>query len=859
MSVVPARIAFALLAVFSILASALFRPAAAAAAVDIDFVRVVDPANVCDMQFVCAGEVDRVYEISTFEVTNLQYTEFLNSVAASDPNGLYSTSMDISRSGADGSYTYASLNDQLPVIYVSLFDSLRFANWLHNGKPSGDQDETTTEDGAYTLLGSNPGGVVRNPSALFFLPNDDEWYKAAYYDPALNSGNGGYYAYPTRSNTPTMCTFPPVATPNFANCNHSQAVLVGLFTGSASPWGSFDQGGNLWERVEGDQVTSGVIRGGSWEDGGAQFLESSAFSFIPSTTQIGSVGFRVARVPDPFMTVGDPGNAPDDTSFGAVDHVYEIGTYEVTYGEWAEFLNAIAATDPTGLYDAAMDILRSGSDGSFSYAATDATAPVTRVSFFDAIRYANWLHNGKPSGTQNATTTEDGAYTLLGQNPLDVTRNPEARVFLPSENEWYKAAYYDPDLNGGLGGYYDYPAGSDVPLVCANPTPTPNSGSCAAAALEIVGSYTGSPSPSGSFDQGGNANEWTDQLLGDLRRVLRGGSSGLGSVATSSGSREGTAATLGTSSSIGFRVARIPNPWRTIGDPGNACDSRFNGCFGAVADVYDIGTFEVTQAEYTEFLNAVAASDPNALYSANMDIVRSGSNGSFTYTTAFPTEAVSNVSSFAALRYANWLHNGKPSGAQNAATTEAGSYTLLGQNPTDVTRNAGGHFFLPTEDEWYKAAYYDRLLDVGTGGYYDYPTASDVQVTCAPPSAAANQANCAGSGLFETIVGSYTGSPSPWGTFDQGGNVQEWNEAIDDPGERIIRGGSRGSTPGDLSADFRFGIDAASQCCGFRLVRVPEPSGTTLALAAVSTLAALARRRMIQRSKPRRSSAATPC
>ena len=76
--------------------------------------------------------------------------------------------------------------------------------------------------------------------------------------------------------------------------------------------------------------------------------------------------------------------------------------------------------------------------------------------------------------------------------------------------------------------------------------------------------------------------------------------------------------------------------WVTVGDPGNACETQSQGCFGAVNDEYRIGKFEVSTAQYVEFLNAVAATDTNALYNTSMGsgfggITRSGSSGSFSY------------------------------------------------------------------------------------------------------------------------------------------------------------------------------------------------------------------------------------
>ena len=76
--------------------------------------------------------------------------------------------------------------------------------------------------------------------------------------------------------------------------------------------------------------------------------------------------------------------------------------------------------------------------------------------------------------------------------------------------------------------------------------------------------------------------------------------------------------------------------WVSVGDPGNACDPQgFGRCFGAVGYAYRIAKYEVTNAQYAEFLNAKAASDPLGLYNQNMGswggIARSGSAGSYTY------------------------------------------------------------------------------------------------------------------------------------------------------------------------------------------------------------------------------------
>ena len=234
-----------------------------------------------------------------------------------------------------------------------------------------------------------------------------------------------------------------------------------------------------------------------------------------------------------WVTVGDPGNACDPQGvgrcFGAVGYTYRIARHEVTSAQYAAFLNAKAASDPLGLYNTAMatlgGIARSGSAGSYTYGLVPGREswPVGNVSFFDALRFANWLHNGQGNGD-----TETGAYTLLGgaptpSNPM-VQRNAGATVFLATDEEWYKAAYYDTSLAI----FYDYPAGIDAVIVCSAPTPAPNTANCGGAAggFTPVGSYPNSSSPSGTLDQGGNVSEWTDGDVGVLEnRTIRGGAS----------------------------------------------------------------------------------------------------------------------------------------------------------------------------------------------------------------------------------------------------------------------------------------------------------------------------------------------
>jgi len=311
--------------------------------------------------------------------------------------------------------------------------------------------------------------------------------------------------------------------------------------------------------------------------------------------------------------------------------------------------------------------------------------------------------------------------------------------------------------------------------------------------------------------------------------------------------------------------AEVTFDWAVVGNPGNADDTHGAG-YGAVSYEYDISKTEVTNAQYTEFLNAVAASDPYALYSTYMSsttyggIVRSGPDGGYTYAVKAPAvgqgphgtdytyadKPVIEVSAYDAVRFANWMTNG-----QGTGDTESGGYTITGGGqdsgtvaiPDAAQRAAWAvsspqHVLLPTEDEWYKAAYHKN--NGVTGDYWDYPTSTNSTPNNKLPSAdTGNSANVWDNGHTTgdysypmTDVGAYTASESPYDTFDQGGNAWEWHEGMFPAGDGF-RGGSWQSAKATLQASMRF-VNYAPHSnnfeVGFRLVTIPEPG--TLALLA---------------------------
>jgi len=300
-----------------------------------------------------------------------------------------------------------------------------------------------------------------------------------------------------------------------------------------------------------------------------------------------------------------------------------------------------------------------------------------------------------------------------------------------------------------------------------------------------------------------------------------------------------------TGMAVSSASASITIPTVTIGNPGNAADPATGGLYGSVAYTYNIGTTEVTNAQYAAFLNAVAATDTFSLYNTNMasgsgGINRSGSPGSYTYSIISGREnhPVNFVSFWDATRFANWLHNGQPSGPQNNSTTEDGAYTLTlyGVNNNTITRNAGWRWAVTSEDEWYKAAYFQPASAGGdSDNYWLYPTGSNA----VPTFAQANFSNSIGN---TTPVGSYAANYS--GTFDMGGNVWEWNEAIIFGFHRGLRGGSLINNDNLLRADIRvdyFVPSDESSLIGFRVSQVPGPG--SVALLAIGGLGAMRRRR----------------
>jgi len=300
----------------------------------IEWVTVGDPGNTADTDPSGFGAVATSFRIMKYEFTNQLYTEFLNSVDqnGTNPYSVYNTNMGSNARGgisftsgnASGSkYATKSNMGDKPVNYVSWFDAARVSNWLMNGATN----SSSTETGAYTLVSGQTSGTAPavNPGATFYIPTEDQWYKAAYYKGG--GTNAGYWDNATQSNTaPTAVTAGETgigsagSTGNFANYDRAadwnsqngNVTTVGT-NGGPSFYGAFDMSGNLFEinDLTGAAGSTRGARGVGWP--GTSVSSSDSLYGDPSF-EGNSIGFRLAS------PVSGPSGVPeiDPAGIGSV-------------------------------------------------------------------------------------------------------------------------------------------------------------------------------------------------------------------------------------------------------------------------------------------------------------------------------------------------------------------------------------------------------------------------------------------------------------------------------------------------------------------------------------------------------------
>lgn len=283
-----------------------------------------------------------------------------------------------------------------------------------------------------------------------------------------------------------------------------------------------------------------------------------------------------------WVTVGDPDNPSDSTGFGAVSYVYQISKYEITNAQYCEFLNAVdyQVVQDYALYDNNMqlDSTRGGiaivianPPGSrFVVRPNMADKPVNNVTWLSAARFANWIQNG-----QGSASTETGSYELNGSMTYGAYPRTTGKIGLPTNNEWYKAAYYEP--GGDTDGYWLNATRSNVftPVLAA----CGSSGVITNPGINVINyglgcdwngqnghvTTVGSAGPLsasyyGTYDQAGNVAEFTDTATNGtgLNRILRGGGFDANNFAVRSTSYFSYTTHTAGAYNIGFRLVN-PN------------------------------------------------------------------------------------------------------------------------------------------------------------------------------------------------------------------------------------------------------------------------------------------------------------
>lgn len=791
-------------------------------------------------------------------ITISEYTKFLNYVGATDTYGIYNVKMGadegmgplIIRFGSPGSYTYSYNAEKAdcPITYVSWLSAARYCNWKSHHCTFGLQSSVTTETGSYDLTdfdqGSDISTVTLTPGATFFL--------------------SPRYLIDTTFQDSTSQTCDPYLTSN------RLGFCIGTLT---TPSAGDSTGANA--QGSSDQSKSDFTQGSN------NPLENTPSSSMPtgrdvnvnvpsvpadSTVQeVGAVNSNQISIN--LVVVGAPNNPADvqlsgtnktendQNGYGSVLMPYQIGTYDVTAEQYCAFLNSVAKkNDPHFLYNTNMTsdpnvacIIRSG-DTNSGYTYTPISGrekfPITYVYWANALRFCNWLENNQPIGDQTAATTEKGSYDIAAihdftpgpKTEYSIPSTPGAAWVLPTENQWYKAAYYIPLSNNNTPGKYclfgtgnmDHPGNKWEEAVVANQANYCLDGTFTTSTqphLTPVGSFKNSPSPWGAYDMAGEVSQWTSTFdLTGSTVIIRGGSwSSQTSDELTSKVRLGISG-LTTSPTIGFRVVyNIPPPpvithldmkkdLVAIGAPDNDYDTKDDPegpSLGKVSTVYQIQKYDVTAEQYCMFLNAVAShSDPHHLYHPQMTkdsnvacIIRYG-NASRGYS-YFPWPGrekfpVTYVNWFSALRFCNWLENDQPVGESSPETTESGSFTPNDQGQFSLATN-NPKWRLPTEDQWYKAAYYSPAQNL----YYSFGTASYSPPDNTISSKSINAANYCLNGIFSiseaprlTPVGRFANTISPWGLYDMAGEVEQWTltPVFSNPDQLIVRGGSWAST-----------------------------------------------------------------
>ena len=272
--------------------------------------------------------------------------------------------------------------------------------------------------------------------------------------------------------------------------------------------------------------------------------------FIRPSAQADTFGSGANTFTIDFVNIGNTGNAADTTGYGAVPYEYRIGKYEISQ-------NDIAKATASGMADVTAGAWTGNQSAAY-------------INWYEAAAFVNWMNTS--SGYQAAYNltfsgswsmklwSSSDAWTLGGTN---LYRHKRAFYFLPGENEWHKAAYYNPSGSN----YFDYPTGSDTaPSAVASGTNAGTAVYNSATFNPAMVNSAGGLSAYGTMGQGGNVEEWSETASDGTNssssedRAIRGGCWFDSKFELSSLDRSRGNAPSSEGAGIGFRVASVPEP-----------------------------------------------------------------------------------------------------------------------------------------------------------------------------------------------------------------------------------------------------------------------------------------------------------
>jgi len=216
-----------------------------------------------------------------------------------------------------------------------------------------------------------------------------------------------------------------------------------------------------------------------------------------------------------FTAIGNAGNAADNTGYGSVGYTYRMGTYAISQ-------NQIDAATASGMQNVVAGAWR-------------GDQPAANMSWYEAAAFVNWLNTSKGfhpaynlSWSKSTWSMALWKSTEAGYDANNLYRNSLAKYFLPSENEFCKAAWGK--KNGK--GYYDYSTASNTPPDSVASGTSAGTGVFKQSSGQGPASVyeAGGLSSYGTMGQGGNISQWLESAWDGINnsasesRGVRGGS-----------------------------------------------------------------------------------------------------------------------------------------------------------------------------------------------------------------------------------------------------------------------------------------------------------------------------------------------